>query len=100
MSEGFKIMFDFPELDKSSVDEISWILKQVKNWRDLVYLIKSNRSLPPLFLRNGLTIFHEPEDLALFVFKEIYIEKCYTKDDFYQPNSSHTIIDIGGNNNK
>jgi FkbM family methyltransferase len=99
MSGGFKIMFDFPELDKSSVDETSWILKQVKNWRDLVNSIKNNRTLPPLYLMNGLTIFHEEltEDEILFIFKRIFIENSYTKDHFYQPESSHTIIDIGAN---
>jgi FkbM family methyltransferase len=90
-------MFDFPELDESSVNEISWILTHIEHWRDFVNSSRSNNPFPPLFLKNGLTIFHEPEDLALFVFKEIFIEECYTKDNFYYPNSSHTIIDIGAN---
>jgi FkbM family methyltransferase len=54
-------------------------------------------ALPPIVLRNGVTVHSNANDLATFVYHEIFILECYTGRDFYVPAAKDTVLDIGAN---
>jgi FkbM family methyltransferase len=67
------------------------------NWRAILDACRAGETLPPLVLRNGLTIHHGPGDSPLFIFNEIFRERCYTGGGFYRPRPSDTVLDLGAN---
>ncbi len=53
--------------------------------------------LPPIRLRGGLTIHHSPEDDTVNLFREIFIDRCYTRNGFYDPAPGDLVVDLGAN---
>lgn len=76
---------------------LAMFTRYFRNWREVWAAYRSDQPLPPLVLRSGPTINHLPGDEPLLIFREIYLEKCYTGDDFYRPKPTDTVVDIGGN---
>ncbi len=57
--------------------------------------VTSQRELPPLQLRRGLTIYHDHRDNVLEQFEEVCIRRAYSEPAFYLPRPADCIIDIG-----
>ena len=53
--------------------------------------------LPPFLLRNGLTLHHGPNDDAILLFREIFLDRVYSQGGFYSPKSTDTVLDLGAN---
>ncbi len=66
------------------------------NWSDVWSSYRSGKTLPPLTLRNGITLNHSLADDAISLFREIFVDECYTAG-LYRPKPSDTVIDIGAN---
>ncbi len=68
-----------------------------RNWRELIAAWKAGAPLPPLVLRNGLTLYHGPGDSPWYNFHEIFRDDCYTRGGFYRPRPRDTVLDVGAN---
>jgi FkbM family methyltransferase len=78
---------------KSQVMLFRWF----RNWREIWSAEQAGRDLPPLMLRGGLEIHHGQGDSPLYIFKEIFVEECYTRSNFFRPRRWHTVLDLGAN---
>src|SRR5437773_6326479 len=72
-------------------------LRYFKNGMEVFRAFRAAQPLPPLQLRSGLTLFHGPTDNACSLFREIFVERCYTRDGFYSPAPSDCVMDFGAN---
>jgi FkbM family methyltransferase len=70
--------------------------KYLLNSAEVIAAYDERRTSPALRFRNGFEIHHVPEDPVLSLFVEIFAIQSYTRD-FYCPQASDTIIDIGAN---
>ena len=68
-----------------------------RNWREVWDAYRTGAPLPPMVLRNGLTLHHDPADDPILLFRELFVHRCYTRDGFYAPRSDDVVLDIGGN---
>jgi FkbM family methyltransferase len=68
-----------------------------RNWRPILAAARAEVPLPPLVLRSGLTVYHGPADSPLFIFNEIFRQRCYTRGGFYRPRPADTVLDLGAN---
>ena len=75
----------------------SWAEDLLTNSGDVIDAITHQRSVPSLRLRNGITVYHESEDLVLETLYEIFYRKVYTGGGFYFPRPGDTIFDCGAN---
>jgi FkbM family methyltransferase len=71
--------------------------EHLENWNDVWSAYCSNRELPPLRLKAGITIHHERVDPVPFLFYEIFLLQAYTGGGFYKPHPSDVVIDCGAN---
>ncbi len=67
------------------------------NWQEIWSAYRSKKLLPAFSLRNGVKLEHNAMDDAWSLFKEIFIDRCYTNDNFYTPKAGDKIIDCGAN---
>jgi FkbM family methyltransferase len=68
-----------------------------RNWREVFDGYRGRIPMPPLRFRGGLTLFHEPSDDPIGLFREVFVEQCYTADGFYVPQPNHVVLDLGAN---
>lgn len=69
-----------------------------RNWSEVWSAYRSKKTLPPLQLRkNNITIYHDDRDDAIALFREIFVEECYTFQGFYDPKPSDVVVDLGAN---
>jgi FkbM family methyltransferase len=73
------------------------VFRWFRNWRAILDACRSATPLPPLVLRNGLIVHHGPGDSPLFIFNEIFRQRCYTRRGFYRPHPGDTVMDLGAN---
>ena len=78
---------------RSTVQFARWF----RNWPEVLSAYRHNTTMPPLVLRNGITIGHDPADNPLLIFREVFVARCYTGDGFYAPRPSDLVLDIGAN---
>ena len=76
---------------------LAQFVRHFQNWREVWDAYRRHVVLPPLVLRDGLTIEHGAGDDPMFLFREIFVGRCYTKDGFYTPGPGDTVLDLGGN---
>jgi FkbM family methyltransferase len=62
-------------------------------WRE----VKATKPVTKLALRRGPIISARPEDQAVSLFWEIFVDHCYTRRNFYLPRFGDTIVDLGAN---
>lgn len=68
------------------------------NWFEVFRAYRRGNRLPPLQIRRaGIVLKHGPSDDAWSLFREIFVERCYTRPEFYTPKPSDTVIDCGAN---
>lgn len=86
-----------------------WMVRLFQNSREVAFALQQNTALPPLILKNGMKICHGVEaesegdrhklkslnKLLIALVQEIFHDRVYTQDNFYVPDSSHVVIDIG-----
>lgn len=80
-----------------TLQQILTLARSFTNWPSVWLATRGRTTLPPLVLRCGLTVHHEPGDDPLFLFREIFLEHCYVHDDFYLPDPGDTVLDVGAN---
>ena len=71
--------------------------RTLRNWREVWNAYRSGGPTPPLVLKDGLTLHHGPGDDAVLLFREIFVDKSYTRGAGYQPRPGDTVLDLGGN---
>jgi FkbM family methyltransferase len=69
----------------------------VRNWREAWLACRTHDRGATLQLRNGLVIRGGSKDDVAGIFKEIFIDRCYTPAWFYRADPSHTVLDVGAN---
>lgn len=88
-------------LTKQKFDQKVWLIRLIKNWREVLTSMNEKTSpKPPLVLKNGLIINIPQEDreyqaIILSLMKDMFVNKMFVQDDFYQPESDDVIVDIG-----
>ena len=78
---------------RSTLQFMRWF----RNWPDVLSAYRHKTAMPPLVLRNGMTIEHDSADEPILIFREVFVGQCYTGDGFYSPRSTDVVIDIGAN---
>jgi FkbM family methyltransferase len=76
---------------------LSQFARAFRNWRAVWAAYRVNAPLPTFRLRDGLTIEHEPGDKPIVLFREIFLDQCYTRGGFYRPRAHDVVLDIGAN---
>jgi len=71
--------------------------KYMNNYKDIFRCYMNHEPLPTLELRSGLKLKSNSQDDAWTLFREIFIDECYTHRNFYRPNPGDVIIDCGAN---
>lgn len=67
----------------------------LENWRDVYRAYRAGTLPPPLVLRAGAVLHHEPGDSPVFLFLEICANGCYRKRLRAPRNGA--VVDIGAN---
>jgi FkbM family methyltransferase len=67
------------------------------NWNEVFSAYRAGRNLPPLRLRSGLTLYHAPNDDIWALFEEIFVARCYSRPDFFNPRPDQCVLDCGAN---
>jgi len=80
-----------------TVTLVAHLMRLLSNWREVWIAHKLGTTFPELRLRCGLVLTHGKGDQPLFSFEETFREQPYTREHFYRPNRSDTVIDIGAN---
>jgi FkbM family methyltransferase len=57
---------------------------------------RTRTPLPPMVLKTGLTLHHDPADESLGMFREFFVDRAYTSKKFYNPRCGDVVVDIGG----
>jgi FkbM family methyltransferase len=68
-----------------------------KNWVPVFNAYRKHQQLPPLLHRSGLVLNHGSSDDPWALFEEIFVQRCYTRQMFYQPKVDDAILDFGAN---
>ena len=76
---------------------LAQFIRYFRNWREVWEAYRTQAPLPPMVLKDGLRLFHEPSDDPILLFRELFVHRCYTRDGFYLPRSGDVVLDIGGN---
>src|SRR5438270_8770844 len=76
---------------------LAQFVRRFANWREVWAAYRTGRPLPPLRLRDGLTLYHGGHDDPIYLFREQFIERVYTRGGFYRPAPGDTVIDLGAN---
>ena len=76
---------------------LAQFVRYFHNWPELWRAYRRAEPLPSLRLRGGITIAHVPADNVIGLFREIFVDRCYTRPGFYDPKPSDTVLDIGAN---
>jgi FkbM family methyltransferase len=89
-------------LNQEQFEQKIWLIKLLKNWREVLFAMNndSDKYKPPLIFKNGLrlNLFKENREyqgLILYLVKDIFVNKMYFQNNFYQPQSGDILIDIG-----
>jgi FkbM family methyltransferase len=88
-----------------SINEIQNTMKmffllqeQLRNGLEVWRAWLERRPPPTLQLHSGVSVYHSwPQDPIYLLLQEIFVSKCYTGCDFYEPETRHTIVDCGAN---
>src|SRR5215472_4872541 len=67
------------------------------NWREVWAAYRSGVAIPALEFRKGLKLFHGEGDDAVLLFREMFVERPYTRESFYVPKPGDTVVDLGAN---
>ncbi len=70
---------------------------QLRNWRDAWRRTRTHSLGGTLQLKNGLVIRGDHRDDVAGIFKEIFLDRCYTPPWFYRPEPGDTVLDVGAN---
>lgn len=90
-------------LNQQQFVEKIWLIKILKNWREVLFSINNNQKYKaPLMLKKGyiINLPDEERDYKGTVFlslKKIFVEKMFVQNNFYLPQAGDIIIDIGSN---
>jgi 31-O-methyltransferase len=76
---------------------LSQFIRYVRNWPEVWEAYRSGGPCPPLQLRGGITLYHEEGDDTFCLFREIFVDRCYTRNGFYHPRPTDVVIDLGAN---
>ena len=68
---------------------------QLENWRDVWRAYRQRRRPPMLRFRNGRTLDHGPHDAPVFLFLEIFANRCYHR--FMPRDLDGVVVDAGAN---
>ena len=71
------------------------LARAFSNWRDIWSALHGRRALPPLCLRGGVRLHHGPEDGAVFMLHEIFMNRWYDIEAQWPVNA--LVIDLGAN---
>jgi FkbM family methyltransferase len=69
----------------------------LRNWRETWFAFRTHVRGGSLELRSGVVIRGGRNDDVAGIFKEIFIDRCYTPDWFYRAEPGHTVFDVGAN---
>ena len=75
-------------------------IRYFSNWQEIWSAYKLAKPLPAFTIRstpNSFLIQHGSEDDPIFLFREIFIQRCYTPSWFYEPSPNDTVMDLGAN---
>jgi FkbM family methyltransferase len=67
------------------------------NWREVWIAYRTGSAIPPLEFRDGLKVLHGEGDDAIMLFREMFVDRPYTRQHFYVPKPGDTIVDLGAN---
>jgi FkbM family methyltransferase len=84
---------------------LSLFMRYLRNWPEVWEAFRSGGHGPPLQLRGGsgggggggITLYHEEGDDTFCLFREIFIDRCYTRHGFYRPRPTDVVMDLGAN---
>ncbi len=68
-----------------------------RNWAPVWTAYRTGGTLPPLEFRGGIELHHGEGDDPIFLFREIFRDRCYTSEVFYVPKAGDTVLDLGAN---
>ena len=68
---------------------------QLENWREVWRAYRANHRPPVLRFRDGRTLDHGPHDAPVFLFLEIFANRCY--DRFMPRDLDGVVVDAGAN---
>ncbi len=73
----------------------SLMARQLENWDAVWSAYEDGSALPVLRFRDGRTLQHGPRDAPVFLFLEIFANRCYSR--LTPAHLTGTIVDIGAN---
>jgi 31-O-methyltransferase len=83
------------ELSKAAIESIC--RRYFRDWESVSKAYFDNILPNPLVLRQGLIIEHDARDRIPNLFYDIFIQNCYTRQNFYIPKPTDTVLDVGAN---
>lgn len=90
-------MFSMIRGKAQAIRTLAQHFRHFKNWSETFSAYRKGSRLPSLHLRSGLVLNHGPQDDAWSLYREIFIDRCYTQPGFYIPQSGDTVLDLGAN---
>src|SRR5947209_1159886 len=76
---------------------LALFIRSFRNWGEVWEAYRNRRPLPRMVLRDGLTVHHGEGDDPVYLFREIFVDRCYTSGGFYSPSPADTVLDLGAN---
>ncbi len=77
---------------------LAQFMRYFRNWRDVWSAYRASQPLPPLVLKDGITLYHdEKHDDPIALFREVFVAEPYTRGGFYRPAAGDMVLDLGGN---
>lgn len=71
------------------------LARQLENWREVWRAYEQGRIVPVLKFRDGRVLHHGPHDAPVFLFLEIFANRCYRRME--PPTVRGPVVDIGAN---
>jgi FkbM family methyltransferase len=71
------------------------LARRLANWRAVWMAYRAGAEVPTLEFRSGARLYHQPGDAPVFLFLEIFGNRCYARN--LPLPSSGTVVDIGAN---
>jgi FkbM family methyltransferase len=70
-------------------------MRHISNWREVWKYQRDKNRLPPIHLRNGVTLHHGPFDSPLLMVDEVFVREWYRIAGM--PPENATMLDVGAN---
>jgi FkbM family methyltransferase len=81
-----------------AASSLSEFVRYMSNWRAVWRSYRAGQLISsPLQLRNGVRVEFSADDDVIQVFREVFVNCCYTPAWFYTPHSGDAVVDLGAN---